>query len=131
MKILQGLSSSGIHNRPTLKYLRQTSSYPAETSGIFPPTSNFLPYFCNVLKHTVNKIITFPLVILIKFYQWFISPLLPKNCRYEPTCSHYMVKALQVHGPVKGFWLGIKRISRCHPWGGSGYDPVPPNKSKI
>ncbi|UZT97774.1 membrane protein insertion efficiency factor YidD [Chryseobacterium fluminis] len=82
------------------------------------------------MKLTFNKIITFPLVILIRFYQWFISPLLPKNCRYEPTCSHYMIKALQVHGIFKGFWLGVKRISRCHPWGGSGYDPVPP-KNKL
>ncbi len=73
-----------------------------------------------------NKIITFPLVILIKFYQWFISPLLPKSCRYEPTCSSYMIEALQVHGPIKGLWLGTKRIARCQPWGGEGYDPVPP-----
>ncbi len=85
-----------------------------------------LSYFCNVLKLTFNKIITFPLVIIIKFYQWFISPLLPKNCRYEPTCSHYMVEALQFHGIFKGFYLGVKRILRCHPWGGEGYDPVPP-----
>lgn len=80
-------------------------------------------YFCNAM---FNKIITFPLVLLIRFYQWFISPILPKNCRYEPTCSHYMVEALRVHGLFKGFWLGAKRISRCHPWGGEGYDPVPP-----
>ncbi|WP_373707413.1 membrane protein insertion efficiency factor YidD [Kaistella sp.] len=73
-----------------------------------------------------NKIITFPLIILIKFYQWFISPLLPKSCRYEPTCSSYMVEALKVHGPIKGLWLGSKRIARCNPWGGEGYDPVPP-----
>ncbi|WHF51678.1 membrane protein insertion efficiency factor YidD [Chryseobacterium gotjawalense] len=73
-----------------------------------------------------NKIITFPLVVLIKIYQWFISPLLPKNCRYEPTCSQYMIEALKVHGPIKGLWLGSKRIARCHPWGGEGYDPVPP-----
>ncbi|GEM_PF-109901 len=118
-------------NRPTLKNLRPTRFCLAESSDIFKPISDFLAYFCNVLKVTANKIITFPLVILIRFYQWFISPLLPKNCRYEPTCSHYMVKALQVHGPFKGFWLGVKRISRCHPWGGSGYDPVPPKKSKI
>ncbi|KIA88815.1 membrane protein insertion efficiency factor YidD [Kaistella jeonii] len=73
-----------------------------------------------------NKIITFPLVVLIKIYQWFISPLLPDHCRYEPTCSSYMVEALRIHGPFKGLWLGSKRISRCHPWGGEGYDPVPP-----
>ncbi|UOE39095.1 MULTISPECIES: membrane protein insertion efficiency factor YidD [Chryseobacterium] len=81
------------------------------------------------MKQKFNKIITFPLVILIRFYQWFISPLLPKSCRYEPTCSHYMVEALQVHGIFKGFWLGAKRISKCHPWGGSGYDPVPHKKN--
>lgn len=74
----------------------------------------------------LNKIITFPLIILIKFYQWFISPLLPKSCRYEPTCSSYMIEALTVHGPIRGLWLGSKRIARCHPWGGEGYDPVPP-----
>ncbi|KMQ70604.1 membrane protein insertion efficiency factor YidD [Chryseobacterium koreense] len=85
-------------------------------------------YFCNVLKTTFNKIISFPLVVFIRIYQWTISPLLPKNCRYEPTCSHYMVEALQVHGILKGLYLGVKRILRCHPWGGQGYDPVPPKK---
>ncbi|MBF6610324.1 MAG: membrane protein insertion efficiency factor YidD [Chryseobacterium sp.] len=78
------------------------------------------------MKRKINTVLTFPLVVLIRFYQWFISPLLPKNCRYEPTCSHYMAEALQIHGPLKGLWLGIKRIARCHPWGGEGYDPVPP-----
>ena len=73
-----------------------------------------------------NKIITFPLVALIKSYQLAISPWLGKNCRYEPTCSHYTVEALQVHGIFKGSWLSIKRILSCHPWGGEGYDPVPP-----
>lgn len=73
-----------------------------------------------------NKIITFPLVAIIKFYQLAISPWLGKNCRYEPTCSHYTVEALQVHGIFKGSWLSIKRILSCHPWGGEGYDPVPP-----
>lgn len=72
-----------------------------------------------------NKIITFPLVVLIKIYQWFISPILPSSCRYKPTCSSYMVESLRIYGPVKGLWLGLKRISRCHPWGGEGYDPVP------
>ncbi|RCU42229.1 membrane protein insertion efficiency factor YidD [Chryseobacterium lacus] len=78
------------------------------------------------MKRKINTVLTFPLVVLIRFYQWFISPLLPKNCRYEPTCSHYMAEALQIHGPLKGLWLGIKRIARCHPLGGEGYDPVPP-----
>jgi len=76
----------------------------------------------------LNKILTFPLVVLIKFYQLAISPWLGKNCRYDPTCSHYTLEALKVHGLIKGSWLAIKRIGRCHPWGGEGYDPVPPKQ---
>jgi putative membrane protein insertion efficiency factor len=71
------------------------------------------------------KIVTFPFIILIKIYQLMVSPLFPSSCRYTPTCSHYTVEALKKYGLFKGGWLGIKRISRCHPWGGSGYDPVP------
>lgn len=75
-----------------------------------------------------NRILIFPLVVLIKFYQLAISPWLGKNCRYQPTCSHYTLEALKVHGLFKGSYLGIKRILSCHPLGGSGYDPVPPKK---
>jgi putative membrane protein insertion efficiency factor len=71
------------------------------------------------------KLITFPFIVLIKIYQLLISPLFPSSCRYTPTCSHYTLEALKKYGLFKGGWLGIKRISRCHPWGGSGYDPVP------
>ncbi|MBT0548514.1 membrane protein insertion efficiency factor YidD [Riemerella anatipestifer] len=83
------------------------------------------------MKVNFNNILIFPLVILIKFYQNAISPWLGNNCRYQPTCSHYMLQALRKHGLLSGFWLGIKRIGRCHPWGGSGYDPVPEKKHKI
>lgn len=62
---------------------------------------------------------------LIFFYQKCISPLFPSSCRYTPTCSQYAVEAIRKYGPFKGGWLAIKRIARCHPWGGSGYDPVP------
>ena len=65
------------------------------------------------------------LIIPIKIYQTLISPLLGKNCRYHPTCSEYTILALKKHGPLKGSWLGVKRIVSCHPWGGSGHDPVP------
>ncbi|GMU94623.1 membrane protein insertion efficiency factor YidD [Ignavibacterium album] len=71
------------------------------------------------------KVLAFPFILLIKIYQIFISPLFPSSCRYTPTCSHYTLEALKKYGLLKGLWLGIKRISRCHPWGGSGYDPVP------
>jgi uncharacterized protein len=74
---------------------------------------------------TLWLILGFPFIVLIKFYQWVISPWLGPKCRYTPTCSHYAEEALRKHGPIKGLWLAIKRIARCHPWGGSGYDPVP------
>jgi len=73
----------------------------------------------------INKILAFPFILLVRGYQIIISPLLPSSCRYTPTCSAYTHEALKKYGLFKGLWLGIKRIARCHPWGGSGYDPVP------
>ncbi len=67
---------------------------------------------------------------LISFYKKGISPLLPHACRYEPTCSEYMMQAIKKHGLVHGIYLGIRRLLRCHPWGGSGYDPVPDRLQK-
>ncbi len=73
------------------------------------------------VKRIVKAIFIFP----IRVYQYTISPLLGQNCRHSPTCSAYTVEAIQEWGPLKGIWLGIKRISKCHPWGTHGYDPVP------
>jgi putative membrane protein insertion efficiency factor len=73
----------------------------------------------------VIKIIKFIFILPVRIYQYVISPLLPGACRYTPSCSEYTAQAIQKHGPIKGIRLGIKRISTCHPWGGSGYDPVP------
>ena len=64
-------------------------------------------------------------ILLIKIYQKVVSPWTPSSCRYNPTCSSYSIEAFQKHGLWKGFVLTIKRIGSCHPWGGSGYDPVP------
>lgn len=64
-------------------------------------------------------------ILLIRFYQLVISPLLPPTCRYTPTCSAYSLQAIRKYGAFKGGWLAIKRIGSCHPWGGSGHDPVP------
>jgi putative membrane protein insertion efficiency factor len=70
------------------------------------------------------------LIAPIRFYRYFISPLLPPSCRFVPTCSQYAIEAIQVHGPLKGSYLTIRRLLRCHPitWlgGSQGYDPVPP-----
>lgn len=65
------------------------------------------------------------LILPIRFYRYCISPLFPPTCRFTPTCSEYAIEAITKHGPIKGLLLSIKRICRCHPWGGSGYDPVP------
>lgn len=77
------------------------------------------------LLDKISKLLVWLLVLPIKFYQKFISPLTPPSCRFTPTCSQYALEALRKHGPIKGIWLAIRRILRCHPWGGSGYDPVP------
>lgn len=65
------------------------------------------------------------LILPIKFYQRCISPMTPPSCRYTPTCSQYALEALRKYGVFKGLYLAIHRLLRCHPWGGSGYDPVP------
>ena len=76
-------------------------------------------------ENPVVKAIVWLLVLPIRFYQLCISPLLGPSCRFTPTCSEYARQAIIKHGPVKGLWLAIRRLLRCHPWGGSGYDPVP------
>lgn len=73
----------------------------------------------------MKKLLTKILLLPIYFYKYSISPMLPPSCRYVPTCSEYAIEALKKYGPIKGVWLAIKRLSRCHPWGGHGYDPVP------
>jgi putative membrane protein insertion efficiency factor len=77
-----------------------------------------------------RKLLIFPFLVLIKLYQWIISPLLGPSCRFQPTCSHYAAEAFEAHGVIKGFYLSAVRISKCHPWGKSGYDPVPKPKKE-
>lgn len=76
------------------------------------------------------KVINYIFIFPVKIYQWIISPLFPSSCRFHPTCSNYMIQAIKEWGPFKGIYLGTKRIASCHPWGGSGEDPVPPNPKK-
>jgi uncharacterized protein len=82
-------------------------------------------FFIHVLKKIAEKI----LIGIVRFYQYGISPYFPDSCRYDPTCSQYMVEAIKEWGVFKGTWLGLKRLSTCHPWGKLGYDPVPKKSS--
>jgi uncharacterized protein len=75
----------------------------------------------DILKGIVGAIF----IVLVKIYQYFISPLTAASCRYTPTCSQYAVEAIKKYGGFKGGWLTIKRIASCNPWGGHGHDPVP------
>ena len=78
----------------------------------------------------IGRLLAWPLLLLVRIYRYTISPFLGTNCRYEPSCSVYAIEALQLHGAFLGATLAAKRIARCHPWGGSGYDPVPESKSE-
>jgi uncharacterized protein len=78
----------------------------------------------------MKKILIAPFIFLVKVYQILISPLIPATCRFQPTCSHYTIEALQKHGLLRGGRLALKRIFSCHPWGKSGYDPVPEKNEK-
>lgn len=78
----------------------------------------------------IGGLLAYPFILLVRFYQTAISPFTPATCRYSPSCSSYTIEALQKHGVFRGGWLALKRIFSCHPWGGSGYDPVPEKKNK-
>jgi uncharacterized protein len=74
---------------------------------------------------SVKEILSLPFIGLIRLYQLIISPWLGASCRYTPTCSQYGIEAFKKYGPLKGFWLTLKRVASCNPWGGHGHDPVP------
>ena len=73
----------------------------------------------------INRIVIFPIILFIRFYQLFLSPIIGQNCRYLPTCSEYTIECLKKFGIIKGIFLSVKRISKCHPLGSHGYDPIP------
>ncbi|NNC63213.1 MAG: membrane protein insertion efficiency factor YidD [Gammaproteobacteria bacterium] len=79
----------------------------------------------------LSRLITRLMLGLIRAYQLILSPWLGRACRYTPTCSEYAAEAIARHGPLRGVWLGFRRILRCHPWGNSGYDPVPESASAM
>ena len=82
------------------------------------------------MQRKINQLLTYPFILLVRFYQVAISPLKPPTCRFSPTCSTYALEALKKYGLLKGGRLALRRIMRCHPWGGSGYDPVPYKEEK-
>jgi len=73
----------------------------------------------------MKKLLSKFLILLIRIYQYTLSPYIGRSCRYSPTCSAYSIEAIKKHGPFKGGWLAAKRVASCNPWGGSGHDPVP------
>ena len=73
----------------------------------------------------LNRLLATLLILPIRFYRMAISPLTPPSCRFTPTCSQYAIEAIGKYGPFKGLYLAVRRVLRCHPWGGTGYDPVP------
>jgi putative membrane protein insertion efficiency factor len=73
----------------------------------------------------MKNLFALPLIWLVRIYQYAISPMLARSCRFHPSCSEYAVEALQRHGALKGSWLAMRRVGRCHPWHPGGYDPVP------
>ena len=77
------------------------------------------------MQRKISQLLIYPFILLVRFYQVAISPLKPPTCRFSPTCSTYALEALKKYGLLKGGRLALRRIMRCHPWGGSGYDPVP------
>ncbi len=85
------------------------------------------PKFSQILRKSYKALrwlFTLPLIALVEFYRRCVSPFTPPSCRFTPTCSQYALQALRKYGPIKGSWLALKRIAKCHPWGGSGYDPL-------
>jgi len=92
------------------------------TSYLYAWSKNYKKAF---LMRSIKNILILPFVGLIKLYQLVISPWIGPSCRYNPTCSQYAIEAFNKYGLFKGFWLTMKRVARCNPWGGHGHDPVP------
>jgi len=86
--------------------------------------------FWQIISYPFRMLIKGVVLLLVYAYRYTISPMTPSSCRHVPTCSEYMIEAIKTHGAFKGLWLGLKRLSKCHPWGTHGYDPVPPKDSK-
>lgn len=83
-----------------------------------------------LMTGAVGRLLARPLLGFLWLYSRVVSPMLGQSCRYRPTCSEYAAEALREYGGIKGGWLALKRIGRCHPWGGSGYDPVPERRDR-
>jgi len=78
----------------------------------------------------MRSVLIWLLILPIRAYRLLLSPWLGHACRFQPSCSAYAIEALETHGPLRGLWLTLNRLARCNPWGGSGYDPVPPTRRR-
>ena len=96
------------------------------TFGIALDAASFMKKTLHIILYPIQLLLKGVVLLIVYFYRYGISPMTPASCRHVPTCSEYMVEAIRLHGPFKGLWLGLKRLSKCHPWGTHGYDPVPP-----
>ena len=113
-------------NRRNLLRRRTKEAYRLQ-KGIVPtkPSHMRSAGFWKRSRSVFRRLCALPFIVLVRFYQLCISPFTPPSCRFTPTCSQYALEALRKYGPLKGGWLALRRLARCHPWGGSGYDPVP------
>ena len=100
--------------------------------NIKPSSTRFSPNSSKLFKNPManNRIFSVLAIAIIRFYRYFVSPLFPPSCRFQPTCSAYMIEAIETHGIFRGLWLGIRRIGKCHPGHSGGFDPVPEHKGK-
>ena len=81
-------------------------------------------------RGSASRLVALGIAVMIRAYQLIVAPILPPSCRFYPSCSHYAAEAVTRHGPRRGLGLALRRLLRCHPWGGNGYDPVPPAPSR-
>jgi putative membrane protein insertion efficiency factor len=102
--------------------MREEAARPAELDAVRRNEMGF--------RRGIGRVLGLGIAALIRAYQLIVAPILPPSCRFYPSCSYYAAEAVELHGPWRGLVLALRRLLRCHPWGGSGYDPVPPVPSR-
>ena len=108
---------------PTLE--KQLAIFIAHSTGNLPALRDVAMRESGTFRRLLTLSLAAPLILLVRIYRLFVSPLIGANCRHLPTCSEYAIEALRLHGPLRGGFYAVKRISRCHPWANPAFDPVP------